>query len=237
MELNIVRNAPDWVLKTTPSVTVDFQKIEPCKIEGDGSDYVVLWNAAKEIIDVPGLILEIGVRVGMGSFVMMQACVENEDTDRAFFGVDCYGSWSNNYPNLMKTYAKKTLYEYAYYSNLDYTLIELEDHEFFARYSDGIPLYNRTVWESQDYKPEDYEWKRIVNEYALVHLDGPHRMLDVISESNFFMPRMSIGGIIVYDDIDKPEKYNHDDFEPLLFQSGFELLEKQGSKASYRRVK
>ena len=236
MEFKIegVSDLPDWLSSNAISFKVERDFV----IQGDSADYDVLWNAAKSIKDVPGLILEIGVRLGKSSFVMVQACAENEDTDRKFIGVDCYGEWAPSYTNQMKLEAKATLGVFCALSGVDYTLFELEDTEYFKRYADGVPLYNRTVFDTAEkqYKPEDYEWKQVCNEYALVHLDGPHRMEDVVLESDFFMQRMAKNGVIVYDDIDKPQKYNHDEFEPTLFDNGFELIEKKGSKASYRKL-
>ncbi|MFB5634979.1 MAG: class I SAM-dependent methyltransferase [Candidatus Nitrosomaritimum aestuariumsis] len=225
---------PSWIyqnkIKFKPKVEEDFF------IEGDSSNYDILWDCAKEIKGIDGLVLEIGVSLGMSSFVIMNSCIENNDMDRRFFGIDCYGAWAPSFTNQMKIAAKRNLFQFCYDMNIDYTMIELEDTEFFKRYEDGIPVYSRTVWDTKQYKPEDYEWKKICNEYALVHLDGPHRLEDVELESDFFLPRIVAGGFIVYDDIDKPQKYDHDEFEPNIFKAGFELFKKEGTKAAYRKI-
>ena len=211
-------------------------------IEGDSSDYHVLYKAAQEIAinDISGLILEIGVRLGGSAFVTFKAFQDAQGGhyNRRFIGVDCYGSWAPSFTNEMKIAAKRNLFEYAWENHIDYTLLELEDTEFIERYADGVPTYNRTLWETKgkQYKPDDIEWKRTINEYSLVHLDGPHRMEDVVVETDFFEPRVVQGGIIVYDDVDKPKKYDHDVFEPTLLVRGWELIERTGSKASYRKL-
>jgi hypothetical protein len=233
----IMKPVPEWATKQYPNIEIPVQ-INKLNIQGDSSDYHVLWNAAQKIKGVDGLILEIGVRLGMGTFTIMNSCLTNDDKHRRYFGVDCYGDIRKQYSNKLKIHAKYNLMAFAAMNEQDFTLLEMEDFEFFNRFADGIPIYERKIWETNQYTPEDYEWKDIVNKYALVHIDGPHRMQDVIDESEFFLPRIPVGGVVIYDDIDKyKKKYNHDEYEPTILEQGFEMIEKCGSKVSYVRVK
>lgn len=52
------------------------------------------------------------------------------------------------------------LYAMCPSTGMECLFFPLEDTEFFKRYCDGIPIYD--------------EYKRIVNKYAMVFLDGPH---------------------------------------------------------------
>lgn len=244
MEFKItgVSDLPDWIHNNQ----ISFKLNGDFFIQGDSTDYDVLWNSAKKIKDVDGLVLELGVRLGKGIFTIMNACIENDDKDRRFFGIDCYGAWAESFTNEMKIAAKMNMFAFCGATGLDFTLFELEDTEFMERYADGIPIYNRTIWDTHfkhttpdkaQYKPDDYEWKKVVNEYALVHIDGPHRMQYVVPEVEFFLPRIVKGGIAVFDDINKKdEMYDHDEVEKMIFDHGFELVEKKGSKASYIKV-
>lgn len=179
------------------------QKFE---ILGDSSDYDVLERAAKRVKGVEGLVLEIGVRRGAGIFSIMKAMIENDDFKRKFIGVDPYGHQRADWTNAMKCDAKRNLYAYAWEKKIDFTLLELEDIEFFDRFKNGIPIYNRVRWDTKGYVPEDNEWKELVNKYSIVHLDGPHRLEDVILETNWLLDgRLNIGSVVVYDDVNKPK--------------------------------
>ena len=231
-----MKEAPDWTKHQYPQVKIDVN-IKEINIQGDSSDYHVLWNAAQHIKGVDGLVLELGVRLGFGIFTIINSCLENGENNRRYFGVDCYGDIRKQYSNKLKIIAKHNLMTFCALREQDFTLIEMEDFEFFNRFAEGIPVYERKIWDSKKYTPDDYEWKQTVNEYALVHIDGPHRMQDVVFESEFFLPRMAKGGVIVYDDIDKyKKKYNHDEYEPIILEQGFEMIEKCGSKVSYRKL-
>jgi hypothetical protein len=94
----------------------------------------------------------------------------------------------------------------------------LEDHEFFKRYADGVPVYD--------------EQKIMVNEYAFVFFDGPHTNEAVEEELNFFLDRAPNGAVYVFDDI---WMYDHDKFEKIMFDRGFKLIEKGNIKASYKK--
>ena len=96
----------------------------------------------------------------------------------------------------------------------------MEDTEFFKRFSDGIPYYD--------------QYKTMITEYSLVHFDGPHTTSAVIDELDFFVGRLELNGIFVFDDIGL---YDHDYVEKKLLETGnFEIFKKGTRKAAYRKI-
>jgi hypothetical protein len=218
----------------------------------DSQEYEILWNAAKNIKGVDGAVVEIGTRRGGSAKIIVDALVENGDVQRPMFCIDPYGNIdleitninaSIHYPgkyqvegdpmskenafntkfdytNDMRNRTIPSLYYYAYQRGLNFTFFCLEDHEFFNRYSDGVPVYD--------------EVKKLVNQYAFVFFDGPHTNEAVDLELKFFLDRAPLGATYVFDDI---WMYDHDKFEKIMFDAGFETLEKKQIKASYHKVK
>jgi hypothetical protein len=78
---------------------------------------------------------------------------------------------------------------FTYYKDkpTNLVVINLEDHEFFKRYRDGVPTYVDGG-------------KRIESLYAMVHLDGPHDTKEVRKEVEWFSTRMDPGAFLVCDD-------------------------------------
>jgi len=217
----------------------------------DSQEYEILYNAAKKIKGVDGAVVEIGTRRGGSAKLIIDALVEQNDTNRSMFCIDPYGnieveitninasihypgkfqvngdpmskeeSFVTNfdYTNDMRNRIIPSLYYYAYQRGLNFTFFCLEDHEFFKRYADGVPVYN--------------EVKKLENKYAFVFFDGPHTNEAVEEEINFFLDRSDVGSVFVFDDI---WMYDHDKFEKILFDNGFEILEKKNIKASYHKT-
>ena len=187
----------------------------------------VLYNAAKKIKDVDGMVCELGLREGGGLGVMMLGCIDNNDTNHTFIAIDPYGNieyeWKDNtvvvfdYDNQMKNRTLKNIYSICEAFNLNFIFHNLEDTEFFTKYSDGIQVYNKV--------------KSINNQYALVHLDGPHTTVKLLEELEFFCKRMSNNGIIVLDDI--IGYYDYEAIKNYLYENKFELLEELNIKASF----
>ncbi len=127
-----------------------------------------------------------------------------------------------DYDNTMRNRTIPSLYYCAYEAGLNFTFFCLEDHEFFKRYADGVPVYDN--------------FKKIEDKYAFVFLDGPHDNATLDLECSFFVPRMPVGGIMVLDDV---WMYDHDKIveQKWLFPNGFEILEKGEVKASYVKTK
>lgn len=126
-----------------------------------------------------------------------------------------------DYDNTMRNRIIPSLYFYAFERGFNFSFFCLEDHEFFNRYYDGVPVYQ--------------EVKTLENNYAFVFFDGPHDNKAVALETDFFVKRAPIGAVYVYDDI---WMYDHNNIEiDLLFSNGFEILERKEIKASYIKVK
>jgi hypothetical protein len=216
----------------------------------DSQEYEILYNAAKNIKGVEGAVVEIGTRRGGSTKLIIDALVEQNDTNRSMFCIDPYGNIDypetnkaittfspqvpikgdrmsteivnqikHDYDNNMRNRIIPSLYFYAYQRGLNFTFFCLEDHEFFNRYADGVPVYN--------------EVKKLENQYAFVFFDGPHTNEAIQLETDFFIPRANVGAVFVFDDI---WMYGHDRFEKIMFENGFELLEKKNIKASYHKT-
>lgn len=220
--------------------------------ETDSKEYEILYNAVLKIKGVPGAVVEIGTRRGGSAKIIIDALSLQADVDRSMFCIDPYGNIdleitninaSIHYPGQYKTEGDPmskdasfktkfdytndmrnriipSLYYYAYQKGLNFTFFCLEDHEFFNRFSDGVPVYN--------------QHKKLENQYAFVFFDGPHTNEAVELELNFFLDRSVIGTVYVFDDI---WMYDHDKFEKIMFDNGFEILEKKNIKASYHKVR
>ena len=228
------------------------KKMESFGIEGDSLEYEILKNAAADIKDVDGLTCEIGVRLGMGSLaIMSQTMMEN--TKRTHIGIDPFGNiryqhgdyckcpscaagWKDspaNYTNNLKRKFLKSIYDWCYAADTEFLFFGLEDTEFFERFADGVPIYfHDSDVGDQNYK-EKMGWKKLVNKYALVHIDGPHDLKTIQVETNFFIDRISIGGYIVYDDVDG---YDHKVIDAQLLQNGYVCVDRGQRKISYKRL-
>jgi cephalosporin hydroxylase len=127
-----------------------------------------------------------------------------------------------DYDNTMRNRIIPSLYFYAYNAGLNFSFFCLEDHEFFNRYGDGVPVYDNV--------------KKYENEYAFVFFDGPHDNSALHLEVDFFVQRAPAGAVYVFDDI---WMYDHDEIveQKYLFPNGFEVLEKSKIKASYIKTK
>ena len=194
-------------------------------IDGDGAEYEILYEGADKSHKVPGLVCEIGLRRGFGTFLMMNVVGNHKH----YIAVDPYGDipyqdvagtilW--DYSNLMKAQTQQAMYKWCEEKNYDFSFYPIEDTEFFKRFEDGVPVYCGS--------------KSIEDKYSLVHLDGPHTNEIVMVETSFFMPRMNQGGIIVYDDIGQ---YNHQKVDYHLLLNGFERAASgKTHKMAYRKV-
>jgi hypothetical protein len=205
------------------------ERVKEIGLDFDHSGHNILYNASKDIINVNGIVCELGLRRGGGLGVMMLGCIDTSNIDRMFIAIDPYGNLlyntNNNtvvrhdYTNNMKYQTLINLYKFCLDNNILFDLITLEDTEFFKRYKDGIPFYNID--------------KQIINEYAIVHLDGPHHESDVLNEVMFFSDKISTGGYIVIDDV---TYFNMSNIENYLIDHGFILIDNDNQKASYKKV-
>lgn len=198
-------------------------------LETDSQDYDVLARAAGHIINVPGLICEIGVRRGGSLKIIIDSLLNNQDLNRNIIGIDCYGNVPYissegalvryDYTNEMRNETFAALYSYVRNKPVNLIMKVMEDTEFFLRYSDGVPIYVDT--------------KHIVNSYALVFFDGPHDLESTYNEMKFFMNRSPPGAIWVIDDI---HVFDYQSVKSWLTNNGFRVLNEARVKASFMKV-
>tara|TARA_Y100000114_G_C11596354_1_gene248209 strand:+ start:34 stop:615 length:582 start_codon:yes stop_codon:yes gene_type:complete len=189
-------------------------------IEGDSTEYELLEKCCKLIKVEDPLTLEIGVRQGKGSHIILE---NFKDKKHWHIGVDPYGnldyqhyddsgSYRCDYTNSMKLQLLKDL-DYP-----NFTLFNLGDDEFMHRFHDGVPIYNET--------------KQIKNVYDLVHLDGPHKTIDVIKEIIFFAERSRKDSLIILDDY---PKYNWNLCGHIFLLYNFKVLHMGKNKAVFKK--
>lgn len=193
-------------------------------------EYHILANAVNLIQGIDGFTCEIGVREGGGTKCILEKLKETKQTNKIHVAIDPFGNieyahWDTkverlDYTNQMKNNMLKNLYTYCSDHQMECLFFPLEDTEFFTKFADGIPVYN--------------EYKQIINTYSLVFLDGPHTTEIVKNEFDFFNARMSIGGVIIFDDIDQ---YPHmQQLDQYIQSCNFKMIEKGSCKISYVKV-
>lgn len=200
----------------------------------DSRAYEILTKAVIRCKEAPGLICEIGTRRGGSAKFIIDAIVNHHDKDRTLVCVDPYGNIEymerdnnpvhHDYTNDMRRETIPYLYGYAYNKIKNFVFFNMEDTEYFNRFSDGVPIYVDKV-------------KSVVNQYACVFFDGPHDFPNVKLEVEFFLPRTSINSTFVFDDV-YDNRYDHERIEAeLLFPNGWEKLNEANPKKSYVKVK
>lgn len=199
-------------------------------LPGDSLDYDLLYRAAEKAKDVEGLFCEIGTRRG-GSLKHIIDAVTNTGTFRHIVAIDPYGNIDYtpgdhgvqkfDYTNDMKNEAWNNIYQYAQGKPVNVIFFNLEDAEFFNRFSTGVPVYQ--------------EVKQIINKYAFVFFDGPHDKESILTEVIWFLTRVDTGSVFVFDDV---QAYDHDYIDKILLKNNFERLETgvEGRKISYVKV-
>lgn len=201
----------------------------PEPLEGDSLDYDLLYRAACAASKVDGLYCEIGVRRGGSLRYIIDAINDSTRDCRTVVAIDPYGNIDYNategfrgkldYTNSMKHSSMPHIYRYLDDKNVNLVFFNVEDTEFFNRFSDGVPVYN--------------EYKEVVNHYAFVFFDGPHDVASLQAELDFFFGRVNRGAVFVFDDV---ESYPHEVIHNRLLEYGFKPLEygAQRRKISYR---
>jgi hypothetical protein len=189
-------------------------------IQGDSTEYEILEQACKTLGD-DLFTAEIGVRQGAGSKVILDSL---KDKKHWHIGIDPYGnldyehydgsgSYTCDYTNSMKLQLIKDIdYE-------NFTLFPMGDDEFMKRFHDGVPIYR--------------EKKELINNYDLVHFDGPHKTVDVLKEVMFFAQRSRAGTVFVFDDY---PKFDMDLILKIIVNDyGFMLLKQGKNKIALKR--
>lgn len=200
---------------------------QPTFTPSDAPDsYDIQYKAAQHIKGVPGLTCEIGLFCGAGSESIMQGCIDNNDY-RTHIAIDPYGNipyYCNDgnspvqlgYDNQKKHTTLPKLHTWANEHNTDFIFFNMEDTEFFKRFSDGVPVYDSDIL-----RIAISGYKRVINQYALVYFDGPHSLKIVLNEIDFFMPRTPPGGIWIFDNINY---YDHASIEKVILKKMKEIV-------------
>jgi len=208
------------------NIIVETARLNEIEMDLAAGAYMLLTDAVADVNlnNVPGLIAEIGVRLGFGIFSMMCA----GGPTRYYIGIDPYGNIlyhdcngrvaRHDYTNSMRNRFLKNIYGWTETTGIQFSLFNMEDTEFFTRFDDGILHYsNEKILETQ---------------YAVVHIDGPHELESVNLTTNWFIPRVPVGGYLVYDNVNH---YNHSIIDGLLIECGFEQVKEISFKRSYIR--
>jgi len=193
-------------------------EIQMSSLEVDG--YRICYDAMTKYLldlkDVSGITCEVGLRRGGGTVHIINSLIENGDK-RTHVCIDPYGTimysdivgvHRTDYTNQMRNQTISDIFKFAYDKEVNLIFFNLEDSEFYKRFSDGVPVY-------------DME-KELTNEYAFVHIDGQHDLESVMIAANFFKDRISLGGILVFDNTNN---YDHDKVDYFLKENGFVFLE------------
>lgn len=219
--------------------------------EVDSQEYDILVNAAINVGNTPGAIIEIGTRRGGSAKMIMDALESRGNTNRPFFCIDPYGNIEIECTNLnmaihnpdRKIEGDPNSKEITSPQRFDYTNTmrnRVIPSLYYCGYLAGFDFTFFCLEDTEffnrygDGVPVYNESKTLVNQYAFVFFDGPHDNKTLIEETNFFIPRSNIGTMFVYDDI---WMYDHDAIEEILFREGFEVHEKKQIKASYVKIK
>lgn len=199
-------------------------------LPGDSWDYDLIYKGIELSKDTEGLCVEIGVRLGGGSKEIVDG-IAAFCPNKIAIAIDPYGSIlyqhkENHFVRLdytedMKAECMMNLYKYVKAKKVHFVFFNLEDTEFFNRFSDGIPIYSID--------------KTIINKYSFVFFDGPHAVDAIKAEIDFFLPRIEKGACFCFDDVSTIDVYyNHDTIEQYLFDNGFKVIEKRDKKALYQ---
>jgi hypothetical protein len=209
--------------------------ISQLKTDNQPEDYHLLFEAAKAIANVSGLSIEIGTREGGSSKWIIDGLLSHQKAIRTHIMVDPYGEIPyvtldvqetnqnyvihGRYGNDLRNIAIPGIFALCEGTWVDPLFFQMTDEQFFKRYADGVPVYiDRKEW--------------IINQYALVFLDGPHSLLNVTNEMFFFEPRCDHGSIMVFDDVDL---YSHDKIHQYLISKKWKPLHKNERKLSYQK--
>lgn len=162
--------------------------------QGDSLEYELIEQAIQYLKYPIGNTVEVGVRDGYASKLIIDAWRKYQKTPLTHLGIDPYGGipykmsdrallTSEEYNSTMK----QNMLAYMSYYYPEFNLINLEDTEFFEKFENGYPIYNKQ--------------KILINKYDFVFLDGPHDTQSILKEMLFFIKRAPSQQLIMIDDI------------------------------------
>ena len=207
------------------SATIDRPKL----FERDSGDYNILAEAVS-LAPADGLFLEIGLRRGGGMKVILDG-IADRGIDATIVSLDCYGHMPYmyreglrddfDYTNGMRNETLPGIYDYIRDKSINFLFFNLEDTEFFARFSDGVPLYIS-------------KQKVIASKYGFAHIDAQHTLEATLKAARFLLNGRDMpGSCLCFDDV---FGYDHDAVETILLHNGYETITRGHHKAAYRRL-
>jgi hypothetical protein len=177
-----------------------------------------------------GCVLKMGTRLGLSAKTILDA-IRVHCPQKTLICLDPYGSiiyegregqpCRLDYTNEMKATCMSNLWADVVANPVSFKYFDLEDSEFFTRFSDGVPVYELE--------------KKIVNSYSFVFFDGPHTVRDVMAEINFFHSRTQPGSTYVFDDV-TPDFYDHSQIDKWLLGNGYVKIKEGNKKALYQKL-
>jgi hypothetical protein len=188
-------------------------------IRGDSSDYELLkkWCEKTPVHNPKDRFysLEIGVREGLGSKIIMDVFKERlKGRPYMHFGIDPYGNL--NYQH----------YDDSGAYTCDYT----DDmYEQMVKDFEEYPMFNMIKMTDTQFMNENGH----LEYFNFVHFDGPHMTKDVITESVWFANRSVKGTRFVFDDF---PKYDMELIHKVLEKYGFSIIELGKNKICLERT-
>lgn len=218
----------------------------------DSQEYEILVDAANQIKEIPGAVMEIGTRRGGSTKIIMDTLASNHNADRSFFCIDPYGNIEVSCTNLNMTVHYPGTQVQGDPNSKEITSTQKFDYNnsmrnrvipslYFYAYSLGFNFTFFCLEDTEFFKryadgvPVYNNGKTLENSYALVFFDGPHTTPEVMAETEFFVARSVIGSVFVYDDEWMLDTDNV--VIPFLQKNGFEPLKRGKVKGSYVRTK
>ena len=193
----------------------------------DSKNYEVISQAVAMSASASGMTCEIGLRRGGGTKYIIDGLKQHQ-IDRVHIAIDPYGNIDYtdsdaqvtrfDYTNSMRDECLTNLYLYCRQKGQSFIFFNLEDTEFFARYADGVPVYNQT--------------KTIEAKYSFVHFDGPHSVEAIKTEIAFFHQRTDNLAVFVFDDV---TNYRHDKIDQYLKTLSWECVITSERKWAYQK--
>lgn len=191
----------------------------------DSQNYEVITEGVRRVAGIPGMTCEIGLRRGGGSKYIIDALLDTSQR-KVHIAIDPYGNIEYadtddhitrfDYTNDMRDECLANMHFYCRQRGQSFIFFNLEDTEFFARFADGVPVYNKT--------------KTIETQYSFVHFDGPHAVVPLLHEVAFFHERTPQGAVFVFDDVGQ---YDHARVHTYLTSIGWEAFRTTPRKWAY----
>ena len=193
-------------------------------IRGDSQEYELLkkWTETLPFYEVPkfGTTVEIGVREGLGSKLIMLAIrgrLGGAKVPYKHIGIDPYG-------NLKYQHCDGTKESTSDYTDKmkDQMIKDLEDHPEFTFY------HMKDIEFMNEFAETGFQV------YDLVHFDGPHMTKDVLREAIWFADRSRIGTRFIFDD---SPRYSIKDITSALLYWNFDVHEEGSNRVCLQRFK